>query len=75
MESKYISVINGKEKGGSVAKIKQAVGVEMLEKLISGFHVFLDNLSGDLYAYDAEKQSWQPMGNLGLHYSRAEASI
>lgn len=47
----------------------------MLPKLQKGYHAFLDNLSGDVYTFDAEKLEWQPFGNTGLHYSRAEASI
>jgi len=75
LESKYISVINGKEKGSSVSKIKQAVSIDLLERLHPGFHVFLDNLSGDIYEYSKEKMQWVPSGNVGLHHSRAQASI
>ena len=75
METKHISVINGREKGGSTSKIKEAVQPNMLDKLVKGFHMFLDNLSGDIFTYDKEKQEWQPYGNVGLHYSRDEASI
>jgi len=35
----------------------------------------MDNLSGDIFTYDKEKFEWNPIGNVGLHYSRAEASI
>lgn len=52
MESKWISVINGKEKGGTVGKIRQAVEPDFLPFLKSGFHLFLDNLTGDLYDYN-----------------------
>ena len=55
MESKEVSVINGCEKGGSVSKIKSAVSPELLDKLVEGYHVFLDSLSGDLYTYDKAK--------------------
>lgn len=75
MESKHISVINGCEKGGSLARIKEAVKTDMLDSLTKGFHVFMDQLSGDLLTYDNEKLEWQPIGNCGLHYSRAEASL
>lgn len=75
MESKEISVINGCEKGGSVSNIKKAVSPEMLDKLVEGYHVFLDCLSGDIFTYCKEKMEWKPYGNTGLHYSRAEASI
>jgi hypothetical protein len=37
--------------------------------------VFLDNLTGDYYSYDHEKNEWKPSGNMGLHYSRAMASL
>ena len=75
MESKSISVINGCEKGGSVSQIKKAVTPEKLERLAKGYHMFMDNLSGDLFTYDKEKLEWQPVGNVGMHYFRAEASI
>jgi hypothetical protein len=74
MESKSISVINGCEKGGSISQIKK-VSPEVLRKLSKGYHVYQDNLSGDIFTYDKEKIEWQPIGNVGLHYSRAEASI
>ena len=74
-ESKHISVINGLERGGSIAKIKQAVQPEMLDQLKKGFHCFMDNLSGDILSYDKDKQEWFSIGNIGLHYSRAEASL
>lgn len=63
------------EKGGSIANIKTAVNATMLNKLVKGYHGFLDNLSGDVLTYDNEMQQWKPVGNTGLHYSRAEASI
>lgn len=52
MESKDLSVINGCEKGGSVSNIKQAVKPNMLDKLVKGYHGFLDSLSGDVFTYD-----------------------
>jgi len=54
MESKDISVINGLEKGGSIANVKTAVIPGMLNKLVKGYHGFLDNLSGDVLTYDKE---------------------
>ena len=48
---------------------------EMLDKLKKGFHCFMDNLSGDILSYDKETQEWYSMGNIGLHDSRAEASL
>ena len=58
MESKHISVINGCEKGGSLARIKQAVKPEMLEQLNKGFHMYMDQLSGDVLTYDHEQEEW-----------------
>jgi len=75
MEGQKISVINGCEKGGSIKKIKQAVKPDMLPRLQSDFHMFLDNLTGDLFNYNDNSQAWQPYGNIGLHWSRAEATI
>ena len=52
MESKLISVINGFEKGGSSTKIKQSVHPTLLHKLIKDYHMYLDNLSGDIFSYN-----------------------
>jgi hypothetical protein len=54
MESKDISIINGMEKGGSISNIKSAVNPSMLDKLVKGYHGFLDNLSGDVLTYDSD---------------------
>jgi hypothetical protein len=43
--------------------------------LIKNFHVFLENLSGDIFTYDKEKKAWIPIGNIGLHNYKAKASI
>lgn len=37
--------------------------------------MFLDNLTGDYYSYEEKKNEWKPLGNMGLHYSRAMASL
>jgi hypothetical protein len=37
--------------------------------------MFLDNLSGDFYGYNHDTEEWEPKGNVGLHASRAEASL
>lgn len=37
--------------------------------------MFLDNLTGDYYSYDIKTNEWKPNGNVGLHYSRACASL
>jgi hypothetical protein len=42
---------------------------------LSPNHVYLDDLSGDYYSFDKFSSQWKPLGNFGLHYSRAEASI
>jgi hypothetical protein len=54
MESRELSVINGMEKGGCIANIKTAVNPNMLNKLVKGYHGFLDNLSGDVLTYDSD---------------------
>ena len=70
-------VINGKEKGGKLQEIHSVLGgdTEKLKELNSKKHIFLDNLSGDYYGYDHKQRSWIPLGNFGLHFSRAEASL
>ena len=47
----------------------------MLELLHKDFHVFLDNLTGDIFGYNKEVMEWQPVGNVGLHHSRTESSM
>lgn len=69
---KDIEVINGKERGGTLASIKD-IDARILPGL-SQNQVFLDNLTGDFYAYDHDSNEWKPQGNTGLHYSRAMAS-
>jgi hypothetical protein len=75
MESKNVSVINGLEKGGSMKNIKKFIKPEMLEVLTQGYHCYMDSLTGDMFSYNKEKCEWFPMGNTGLHDSRAESSI
>jgi hypothetical protein len=33
--------------------------------------VFLDNATGDYFNYKKDQEMWFPMGNVGLHYSKA----
>ena len=75
MESTLLSVINGNEKGGPIKNIKESVKPEILDKLVKNFHVFLDNTSGDIFNYEKEEMEWKPIGNVGLHYSRALTEI
>ena len=51
-ESRHLSIINGSENGGSVTDIRKAVPPHLLSKLNKNYHVFLDNLSGDIFGYD-----------------------
>jgi transposase len=44
-------VINGCERGGSTTEIRKAVKADMLEHLQKDYHVFLDNLTGDIFGY------------------------
>lgn len=75
MESKTLSIINGLEKGGSMKNIKSFVKPDVLDKLTQNYHCYMDNLSGDVFSYNKDKCEWFPLGNTGLHDSRAEASI
>ncbi len=68
-----IRVINGNEKGGALSTIKD-VSAKLLPSL-QKYQVFLDNLTGDYYTYVHGKSEWIPSGNVGLHYSRAMASL
>lgn len=56
--SKKISVINGCERGSSTTEIKKAVKPDMLDHLTKGFHVFLDNLTGDMFEYNKDMMEW-----------------
>ena len=58
MESQRISVINGCEKGGKTGDIYTAVAPDMLNSLKPDYHMFLDNLTGDVYRYHSDKQEW-----------------
>lgn len=33
--------------------------------------VFLDNSTGDYYTFKKDQELWVPIGNVGLHYSKA----
>ncbi len=68
-----INVINGNQKGGPLQSISQ-VEAKTLEQLKKQ-DVYLDNLTGDYYHYDKKQNQWVPIGNVGLHYSRAMASL
>ena len=57
-QSKRMSVINGREKGGALYKITKAVEPRMLHRLQKGYHVFLDNLTGDYYGYNDDVYEW-----------------
>lgn len=63
-------------KSGPIKQITEVLDGDpsKLEQL-SPCHVYLDDLSGDFYCYDRFAGTWKPMGNFGLHNSRAEASI
>eukprot|EP00347_Sterkiella_histriomuscorum_P012234 403369376 len=68
-----LQVINNNEKGGSLQEIND-VNAKLLPTLTNN-QIFLDNLTGDYYIYDQQKNIWNPKGNVGLHYSRAMASL
>ncbi|CDW75232.1 UNKNOWN [Stylonychia lemnae] len=67
-----LKVLNNNEKGGALSGI-QDMNSKILPTLEKN-QVFLDNLTGDYYQYEREKNEWKPVGNVGLHYSRAMAS-
>ena len=35
----------------------------------------MDYLTGDFYSYNQQSNEWKPIGNTGLHYSRAMTSL
>lgn len=37
--------------------------------------MFLDNTSGDIFSYNKGEFQWKPIGNVGLHFSRALTEI
>ena len=41
-----------------------------MTKYRNGDH-FLDNVTGDLYSYNSERNEWIPISNVGIHHSRA----
>lgn len=70
-------VINGNERGGPLKDIQRVLNGEeqKLKAFDPLFHVFLEDLSGDYYAYNQSLKEWRPQGNFGLHNSRTEASL
>lgn len=62
-------VINGNGKGSSLdemAKIPLAVLTNLRQD-----DVFLDNATGDIYAFDSVNLEFYPVANAGLHYHKA----
>ncbi|CDW91520.1 UNKNOWN [Stylonychia lemnae] len=66
-------VINGSEKGTALDQIKDINPHTIIDNLLDKCvkQVFLDNLTGDYYHYEQRESQWKPIGNVGLHYSRA----
>jgi hypothetical protein len=68
-----LNVINGNERGGPLKAIKE-VPPALAQPATPGsrfINVYLDNLTGDYYQFEPKTLEWKPLGNVGLHYSRA----
>ena len=68
---KDMYVVNNNEKGGPVSQI---------DKITYKFNkfkdnVFLDRITGDYFSFNNELNQWVPVGNVGMHYSRAVEAI
>ena len=63
-----IRVINGKGRGG---KIGEAINYQKEFETFTSTDFFLDNVTGDLYSYNADAQEWIPRVNVGIHHRRA----
>lgn len=68
---KEMYVVNNNEKGGPISQI---------DKITYKFNkfkdnVFLDRITGDYFSFNNEINQWVPMGNVGIHYSRAVEAI
>ncbi|CAG9318747.1 unnamed protein product [Blepharisma stoltei] len=62
-------VINGQGKGSKVEDF-QRIDKAVLANLKLG-DAFLDNVTGDLYAYDFAANEFLPFSNIGLHHHKA----
>ena len=62
-------VINGNGKGGSINDIPK-IALSVLSNLRQD-DVFLDNATGDIYAFDGINLEFYPVANAGLHYHKA----
>lgn len=67
-----VRVINGNGRGG---KIGEALNFQQITNNINPFSYFLDNVTGDLYAFNFDSQEWIPKVNAGIHYRRAAESF
>ena len=67
-QKKSVNVINGNEKGGKLGNLSN-----LTKKFsqISNSDFFLDNVTGDLYAYNFDKNEWTAKANAGIHYEKA----
>ena len=61
-------VINGNGRGGKIGEA--LLSHHMIQKL-NPYHYFLDNATGDLYAFNFDSQEWVPKINVGIHHRRA----
>jgi hypothetical protein len=68
-----IQVVNGKEKGTSLDTINNPDMIDVTSRYKD--NVFLDNITGDYYAYNVEVAKWLPQGNVGMHLKRETISL
>lgn len=64
-----INVINGKGKGGYLEEINYIDHKDI--EYYGSSDVFLDFTTGDFYNFKKDQDMWLPVGNVGLHYSKA----
>ena len=67
--SMQVNIINGKGWGSNLKEIQSFSGQGLPRDAR-----FLDNETGDIYAYSNEKNMWIPVANAGLHYNRRVSS-
>ncbi len=67
-----MNVINGGGKGG---KIGDMIKIDANAQNLRNNDFFLDNVTGDLYSYHAQKVEWIPKMNAGLHNAKAAESF
>ena len=64
-----LKIINGGGKGSNLKEI-HSLALSKIQNLTKD-EVFLDNATGDYYTFRQDTEVWAPLGNTGMHNSKA----